>query len=361
MLKHYPNNRFLKLNVGYNLYALSKYKNDSKLDDVLTDFNEVQGESQNVFYLFNEIDKKELSVLTVKYLWDLKAEITDDNFLNIIAEDAIKEMLLNSGVRKSELSKKIKVEVENNVIDSSSLSKYDKIKNMKKEEGTSYEYAFVNLFKNKEFEDMINQYEKAYVDKIKNNDEKNEFDNITKKKQALGLKEVVFVSPSYRHFNTKKDYAEDYVYADSKEEQFIKSNKQIAKTKKVDLKIINNKEFSSTDEYNDLGLLNDWMGERYGHFNLEIYPYCSMFTEDIINKYGTKYFAWSGMYSFHVGKKGLGWAITGSYLGGVAFGAASLTLIPVGGAIPFFFILSALLNVHFTILIYLIFLITKPT
>lgn len=334
MLKRYPDNKFLKLNLGYCLYALSKYKNDSKLNDVLTDFNDVQGESQNVFYLFNEIDKKDLNVLAVKYLWGLKAELEDDKFLNVIAEDAIKEMLLNSGVRKSELSTTFKVDVENTVIDSSKLSKYDKIKSKQKEEGTSYEYAFVNLFNNKEFENMINKYEKVYVDKVIKNEDNNRFENDKKTKQALGLKEVVLVSPNYRHFKTKKEVSEDYVYSDVREQQFINSNKQIAKSKNVDLKVINYREFGSTDEYNDLGLLNDWMEERYGHFNLEVYPYCSMFTDDLIDKYGTKYFAWSGIYSFHVGKKGLGWAITGSYFGGMAFGAASLTLLPVGAAIP---------------------------
>tara|TARA_R110000782_G_scaffold270486_1_gene372049 strand:+ start:116387 stop:118582 length:2196 start_codon:yes stop_codon:yes gene_type:complete len=334
MLKRYPDNKFLKLNLGYCLYALSKYKNGTNLNDVLTDFNNVQGESQNVFYLFNEIDKRDLSVLAVKYLWGLKAEITDDKFLNVIAEDAIKEMLLNSGVRKSELSKKVKVEIENTVIDSSKLSKYDKIKNKQKEEGTSYEYAFVNLFNNKEFEGMINQYEKVYVDKVIKNEDNNRFENDKKTKQALGLKEVVLVSPNYRHFKTKKEISEDYVYADVREKQFINSNKQIAKSKNVNLEVINYREFRSTDEYNDLGLLSDWMEERYGHFNLEVYPYCSMFTDDLIDKYGTKYFAWSGIYSFHVGKKGLGWAITGSYFGGMAFGAASLTLLPLGAAIP---------------------------
>lgn len=334
MLKRYPDNKFLKLNLGYCLYALSKYKNDSKLNDVLTDFNDVQGESQNVFYLFNEIDKKDLNVLAVKYLWGLKAELEDDKFLNVIAEDAIKEMLLNSGVRKSELSRTFKVDVENTVIDSSKLSKYDKIKSKQKEEGTSYEYAFVNLFNNKEFENMINKYEKVYVDKVIKNEDNNRFENDKKTKQALGLKEVVLVSPNYRHFKTKKEVSEDYVYSDVREQQFINSNKQIAKSKNVDLKVINYREFGSTDEYNDLGLLNDWMEERYGHFNLEVYPYCSMFTDDLIDKYGTKYFAWSGIYSFHVGKKGLGWAITGSYFGGMAFGAASLTLLPVGAAIP---------------------------
>jgi hypothetical protein len=341
MLKRYPDNKFLRLNLGYCLYALSKYKNDSNLDDVLTDFNDVQGESQNVFYLFDEIDKTDLSVLAVKYLWELKTEITDDNFLNIIAEDAIKEMLLNAGVRKSELSKKVKLEIENTaVVDSSKLSKYDKIKNKQKEEGTSYEYAFVNLFNNKEFDDMINKYEKVYVDKVIKNEDNNRFENDTKTKQALGLKEVVLVSPSYRHFKTKKEVSEDYVYADSKEEQFIESNKQIAKSKNVDLKVINYREFESTDEFNDLGLLNDWMEERYGHFNLEVYPYCSMFTDDLIDKYGTKYFAWTGMYSFHVGKKGLGWAIYGGAMNGVMFAVFSFQLWPVGVAVPFFIYLT---------------------
>jgi len=140
LLKKYPNNKFLKINIGYCLYALAKYTNDSKIHDVLTNFNDVQGESQNVFYLFDKIEKKTINVLAVKYLWNLKKEISDDKFLNLLAEDAIKEMLLESGVRKSDFSKVFVDDIINEEqIDSTKLSKYDKIKSNNNNNKESYE------------------------------------------------------------------------------------------------------------------------------------------------------------------------------------------------------------------------------
>ncbi len=334
LLKNYPDNKFLKINIGYCLYALAKYKNGSKINDVLSDYSDVQGESQNVFYLFDKIEKEELNVLAVKYLWGLKNEIKDDKFLNRIASDAIKEMLFESGVRKSDFSKTMEMELVDDKNDSTVQSKYDKIKNKQKEEGTPYEFSFIKLFEDEEFSELLNRYEKAYVEKVKNVDE-DEFDNKKNEKKALGINNTVMVSPDYRHFMAKRrKFYEEYIYGEKKEEEFISLNKSIAKKKNVALKIISNQQYNSTEEFNDMSLLNFWMEERYGHFNMKIYPYCGMYTEELVSKYGTKYFTWSGIYSFQVGKKGLGWSLLGSYVFGVAAGAVSLAALPVGAAIP---------------------------
>lgn len=341
LLKKYPDNKFLKINIGYCLYAFAKYKNDSKIHSVLTDYDDVQGESQTVFHLFNKVEKEELNVLAVKYLWDLKEQIKDDKFLDKIAADAIKEMLMESGVRKLDFEKKLANESEEKSIDSSSLSKYDKIKSKQKEEGASYEYAFVELFKNEEFKELISYYEKAYVDKAVNDDEI-EFESNNNKKMRLGLDKMVMVSPDYRHFHARRKFYEKYSYSDNKEENFIKLNQTIAERKKVDLNVIDNRFFNSTEEYNNMSLLNNWMEERYSHLNLKIYPYCSMYTDDLIDKYGTQYFSWSGVYSFFVGKKGLGWALSGAYLSGATFGALSGSFVAmgIGAAIPIIYYIA---------------------
>lgn len=336
LLKKYPNNEFLKINIGYCLYALAKYKNDSQIHSVLTDYEDVQGESQTVFHLFEKLEKDEINVLAVKYLWDLKLELNENKFLAKIAEDAIKEMLMESGVRKLDFKKMLPNESKEVAIDSSSLSKYDKIKSKQKAEGVSYEYAFVKLLENETFEEMLSYYEKAYVDKVVNDDDI-EFESDNTKKRKLGLDKIVMVSPDYRHFHARRKFYEKYSYSDNKEEDFINLNKTIAQRKKVDLNLIDNRFFNSTEEYNNMSLLNNWMEERYSHLNLKIYPYCSMYTDELIEKYGTKYFSWTGVYSFFVGKKGLGWALSGAYLSGLTFGVmagSNFIAMGIGAAIP---------------------------
>jgi len=320
LLKTFPDNKFLQTNIAYCLYAIAKYKNEGEDDDVLTNFENVQGQSQQVFYMFKKMDKKTIGTLAVKYLWDLKKLYKEDSFISSIANDAMKELLFESGVRKSLYKKKMPVvslnsdEIEK--IDSTKLSKYDQIKRNNDVDG-EFIYAFVDLFKDKEFVTVMNKYEKLYVNKLKKNDEIEYVSNRARYKKlkvgrALGIDKVVMVSPNYRHFDLRKKVKERYGFSESRKEDFIGLNKYCAEKRGIDVDIISNTHFNSTDQYNDMSLLNDWMDERWNHKNVKIYPYCKIITDVLIEKYGTSYFGWTGMYSLRAKKEGMGMTIYAS-------------------------------------------------
>ena len=54
------------------LYALATYKNAKNYHEVLTDYDDVEGQSQQIHYILDKMDKKVINTLAVKYLWDLK-------------------------------------------------------------------------------------------------------------------------------------------------------------------------------------------------------------------------------------------------------------------------------------------------
>jgi len=184
LLKKYPTNKFLRTNIAYCLYALSKYRNDGKLYNVLTDYEKVQGQSQQVNYMFEKMEKKTLNTIAVKYLWELKQDFKDDEFIATIAKDALYELVMESGARKLDYKKAFPIIEEENTLpkDSSNISKYDRI--IKNSEVTEDEikYAFVNLFQNEEFNDLINKYEKEYVGNVKNGNDY-EVENISERKK----------------------------------------------------------------------------------------------------------------------------------------------------------------------------------
>jgi len=308
LLKKYPTNKFLRTNIAYCLYALSKYRNDGKLYNVLTDYEKVQGQSQQVNYMFEKMEKKTLNTIAVKYLWELKQDFKDDEFIATIAKDALYELVMESGARKLDYKKAFPIIEEENTLpkDSSNISKYDRI--IKNSEATEDEikYAFVNLFQNEEFNDLINKYEKEYVGNVKNGNDY-EVENISERKKnkigrALGIDKVVMVSPNYKRIDLRKKISEQYVFSESRKEDFIGVNEFCAKKAGVDLNIISNTYFESTEKYNDMSLLNEWMSERFDHHNIHIYPYCKLFTDDLAKKYNTNYFGWTGMYSLRARK-----------------------------------------------------------
>lgn len=307
LLKDYPTNKFLKTNIGYCLYALAKYKNEGRIYKVLTDYDKVQGQSQQVHYLFEKIEGKTLNTLAVKYLWELKQEFKDDEFIATITKDALHELMLESGARKLDYKKVFPTNEDENVSekDSTSLSKYDKIISKSESPENESAYAFVKLFQDEEFNDLINKYEKEYVEKVKNGDEYEEEMSERKKDKigrALGIDKVVMVSPNYKRIDLRKKINEQYEFSESRKEDFIEINEKCAKKTDVELKTISNTYFESTEKYNDMSLLNDWMSERFDHHNVHIYPYCKLFTDDLAKKYNTNYFGWTGMYSLRARK-----------------------------------------------------------
>ncbi|MBL4669494.1 MAG: M48 family metallopeptidase, partial [Flavobacteriales bacterium] len=128
LLKKYPNNEYLKTNIAYCLYALATYKNAKNYHEVLTDYDDVEGQSQQIHYILDKMDKKVINTLAVKYLWDLKNSGVNNNFVNTIAEEAIKQLLVESGARKLDYKKKLKEDVIVVVKDLTKINKYDKIK-----------------------------------------------------------------------------------------------------------------------------------------------------------------------------------------------------------------------------------------
>lgn len=308
LLKKYPKNKFLRTNMAYNLYALAKYKNENKIHKVLTDYSDVEGQSQQIFYLFDKIDKKTLNTIAVKYLWELKQDFKEDNFINTIAENALRELLLESGVRKSDYKKEyLKVTTDTINDGKKLLGKYAKIKSKKEGVDDHITYAFVNLFKDEEFSSLMKKYEKEYVRKAKEGeddydsrylDKKNPESDVYKEKKGrtLGIDKIVMVSPNYKKFDLRKKVAQRHKYSESKNEEFIEINKLCADKGGVDLTIISNTYFETTERYNDMSLLNDWMDERFEHKNIKIYPYCRMYTDELVTKYGTSYFGWTGLY-----------------------------------------------------------------
>ncbi|NQX97669.1 MAG: M48 family metalloprotease [Flavobacteriales bacterium] len=312
LLKKYPNNEYLKTNIAYCLYALATYKNAKNYHEVLTDYDDVEGQSQQIHYILDKMDKKVINTLAVKYLWDLKNSGVNNNFVNTIAEGAIKQLLVESGARKLDYKKKLKEDVIVVVKDLTKINKYDKIKK-NKEKKSIVKYAFVDLFKNKEFKKLIDFYEKEYISTVKDNETKDYYAERLDARQkrikgrALGIDKIVMVTPNYKKYDLRKEIAAKHVYSESRKEDFVKLNQYCADKKGVDLSLISNTYFEDTDTYNDMSLLNDWMDERFAHENIKIYPYCTSFTEDLVKKYGTEYFAWSGIYALRTKKTGWGW------------------------------------------------------
>lgn len=330
LLKKFPNNKFLKTAIASSLYGLAKYKLNGGYSEVCESYKKIEGESQQVYHLFKKIGKKELNIIALEYSWSLHQEYPNDDYLYKISDDLFKELVYKCKLNSKAFNKKTKDEVKTEIVnteeeqDTLILSKYDKIKRKKKiqeiKSDNAYEFAFVDLFKDKEFVQRFDYWDEQYhnsetevdIENLDYYERKAHYKKIRKEERkikrfgyALGIDTMVLVDPVYYKIDERKETQVRYI--DSERKQF-ELNKMLAKNAKlagVNLNLIDSKNFNSddTDVFNDLALLNDWVIECFNHEDLEMVMSESQYVSHLIQKYNTKHFAWCALFNVREAKR----------------------------------------------------------
>ncbi|MCF8299325.1 MAG: M48 family metallopeptidase [Saprospiraceae bacterium] len=319
LLKKYPDNKFLKTAIASSLYGLAKYKINGGYNDVCESYNKIEGESQQVFHLFKKIDKKELNVIALEYAWSLHQEYPNDKYLYKISDDLMKELVMKNKLSSKDFYEKTKEEVKNEMseeteeLDTLKLSKYDKIKRKRKikeiKSDNAYEFAFVSLFKDKEFKNRFAYWDEQCLESKSDIDvddmdykerkeyyreQRKEAKQLRKYGYALGIDTMVLVDPAYYKIDERKETQIRYIDSERKQfelNQMLVKNAQLAG---INLSLIDSKNLKSddTDVFNDLALLNDWIIECFSHEDMDFVMSESQYINEIVEKYNTKYFSW---------------------------------------------------------------------
>jgi len=338
-----PNSLFLKKCIGKSLYGLSKYANSDRYDEAHEDYDDVQGSSQQVYYLFDKMQHSELNVLTVAYLYSLKKQYPEDKEIAALTEDIFSELpkyyddksFFSTSPRPANLDSLLKADTLTKVTEETKKtdadnddddqgkakslkkkSKYDKINaEAKKKEVTStnnyLKYAFVDLLKDPGF---VSDYDKAIVTwnkkkKQKEYEETDEYKKVQTKKErrekrngvALGLKKIVIVNPFYYKVDeSKKNNPVKLVASENAQKDFNNEIKNNATLSGLNYELLDKKDLTpkSADLFNDLSVLNSYISEAGKHDDMHFVNYMTDDIQSLTKKYGTKYFDWTGIVSY---------------------------------------------------------------
>ncbi len=96
--QHDPNGYFLRNSIAEALYALTLHRNGNSFYDIHLEYDEIEGESQQLFYLFEKLSKSELTALTVNYLWQLHQEYPEDPIFYDQAMDVLEKFIENNEI-----------------------------------------------------------------------------------------------------------------------------------------------------------------------------------------------------------------------------------------------------------------------
>jgi beta-barrel assembly-enhancing protease len=336
LLKKFPQSTYLKKCMAKGLYYQAKFKNDDSYS-YTSNYSDVEGESQQVYYLMDKIKDSEMAVLAMRYAWQLFAKMPKDSELKTITDDlatilAAKKNELKDFYNLTDIANiktdSIKKDIVNQ-IENPEKTKLDKIRSQNKtadpkEENSEYwRYGFAEF---KDDKDFVKSMEEG-VKNHKENEEIAEYYKTKKGQKAwasyqknrekngvqLGIDKIVVINPSYKRIDVRKEIETDYIGTENGQVNYQKIINEIApkSSLKVEVLDISKLDEKQVNQLNDIRFLNDWFSEQVDKYNLSLTPGSQQaIVDSIAKKHGTDYFLWTGVVSAHENNSAA-WAYVG--------------------------------------------------
>ncbi|MBC7919764.1 MAG: M48 family metalloprotease [Ferruginibacter sp.] len=337
LLKEDSTSRYLRKNVAKALYGLSQYANQGAYAQVHDAEADTEGCSQQVVHLFGKLTPKELNALALKYVRDLGKEFPEDTELPALGNALLKSLVLRHcesdadfATRPRAVEREAADLVANaDTVDPEKRSKYQKIAitHLKKKNADSEQfirYAFVDDFRDPAFSRAFGQH---WKEKQASNQQREETTKqqrlrergesqqkvraaklIRQKGAALGIDKIVMISPSYAKIDERKKKPIRYVASERAEVKLVEQIQCNARAANLVVDVLSDNTFTSADagKFNDYARLRNWIRERVKHLDAAV----PMHNSDaagvgaLVEKYGTKYYCWTGFVSVREKKPG---------------------------------------------------------
>lgn len=327
--QQYPDNDYLKTVVAQALYGWAMYKNAGSTPEWHLHFKKIQGESQQVYYLFNKLSSKEMLILALRHTWERHLAHPENQSFLAMSQDlgyqlaAKQEIAYTDFLTQKEIDKEIKAASEKadtlNVGTDSTMqntdtknpnssSKYDKIKGDKGKEKTStptvanayWKYAFPNYLNDPKFTGLIY----APEEEDEEDAEKNPLYTVKRHRieYHLGLDEVVVVDPVFISVDERSDNPVEYIAAEEARVSLRDNIKKYGDELGMKVTYLDHSNLADkdVDDFNDMAILSRWIHESLAHLDEEVPMQNSSNAElqALAKKYGVEHFAWMGIVSF---------------------------------------------------------------
>lgn len=308
-------NRYHRLTIAKALNGLTVYESKSDLSDVLESYEEIEGESQQVYHLIENLGEGELSVLNLNYCLRLKRDFPEDLIIEALYKSALKLLVFDNQFRLDDfhtLSKDSLVKNANHLKDSINRGyqeegKLARIKSKKIDFETSnsetyWKYALAEFFNDEQFildfEDMEDAFDsEAKSDYSEEEKTKIQFStNRYKDNISLNISRAIAISPRYLNLNETKEEIIDFQKTEENKAIYKEHLRDCSKLLDLNLTFLDykdSKEMDATD-FNNHALLQSWFTERITHFNHDIAVSDGEYLADIIEAYGSPYFISTG-------------------------------------------------------------------
>ncbi len=322
LLQEDSSNLYAKKGIAKSLYGLTKYANEGRMHEVTENYNTIEGNSQQVYHLFDKLKVNELNAVALKYCWQLSQRYPAEADLKAYTDDLFKSMVFQH-YRSSTLFQStpfVPMKPSANVEDT--RSKYDKIQSVQDSALTDQnfiKYVFVDELMQAEFqlkfdalasEKMAKDLEKddPKTARRKRKEKAKEETRVRRKGHALGIDKVVVYNPFYMKVDQRKRRQQKYLSAENAEFRLSDRIRENAAIAKLDVELLNDLDLKETDlqKYNDMTFMTLWLQERVKHMEngVKMHNLDYEYAEDLAKRYNTKYFSWMGVIGMRQKKYG---------------------------------------------------------
>jgi beta-barrel assembly-enhancing protease len=273
LLKKYPKNEYLLLNVAKALYGLCKYKNASEFHKAAVSYTKVQGESQQVHFFIKQLNQEQLNCLALKYTIELKKKVGNNNCLQQIENDLIDELVVRCKLKLDSFRNQIKID-EKGEKGSSQL-----------EQQNHYEDFFRSALRDEILQDSyIKKFEKAgkklkYVTDFENLSYKDKEKAVEERQNKIkkdGLDyspDTIFILEPF-YDSDSKDSNTDLVQSESNKTKYQNALANIISKKELQIPILAYSALkgSDIDKYNQICAYSELANEKFSNKIEDFYP-----------------------------------------------------------------------------------------
>lgn len=323
----YGTDRYQQLTVAKALNAATVYRNDGTLYKMIPDWEDVEGESQQVFHLFDEFEREDLNTLTVAYTYEAYKNYPDDASFRKLFKKSMYQLVFENDLKPNDYRSAPQDTIKHDLfslLDSANMpsggrrsSKISNIQRKKKEQETMelsdeeyYKTAFVPYWKDSlfmsTFEEITTEYNTtSYRERkgYKSRRKRKKYDQ----NYALGVDSIVIVSPEYAKLDERQKDGIKYLTTAEKLEEYKNELLDISNDIGLHSQMLDYKNIQSSDvdKFNDLSLIKNWVDERLMHENVDALVSDFDYMAPISQKYGTNYISYTGNLSLRVRERGV--------------------------------------------------------
>ncbi len=348
--KEFKNNYFIDYSNARALYFLSKYKLRNETQDVIFYSDDIQGESQAVYSMVENMPNKTFSIMSIAYIWKMAKKYPDDKKFKELAKEILNEVIYIEDLKESDFIKMSKVDYEakmkqDKIIDEKKVekddefeykrsSKYKRInKNLeenekgklvdgelKVNEDQASKYTLGSYFKDPEFAELFfdafdyKQWKTRKDDKMEEiksdrktykkwKKEHGYFDNVwnNANEKSLGVESIMFVDPMHLVFDTRKKEVFRMETTTDKQSELRDIIKDCGSSLGMGTIMLDSKDLNSgeSERFNDIIALNQLIKELNVHNELDSIVVSDFKgLSELSKKYGTSKVAWNVMLSY---------------------------------------------------------------